>query len=263
MKVVGIIPVRYNSTRFPGKVLALLEGKPMLCHVYGAAASCDMFDHVYVATDSSEIKAVCDTFGFPTIMTKSCHKNPTSRVCEVSDLILSDLYVMIGGDEPLITAGDIKTTIEAAIHALSPVTVGTTDDAVRTVSVVNAVTVIENRDEIDDVSTIKMISTGTDELLYATRSPLPWSKHGHSVTNRKFVSIGVYTKEALNFFAAASQSELERLEEFDLLRFLEYHKRIRLVDIGSSTLSVDTPDDLARVKHILKRRSHEQHSHTI
>lgn len=263
MKIVGIIPVRYNSTRFPGKALALLEGKPMLCHVYAAAASCDMLDSVYVATDSPEIAAVCSTFGFPVIMTKSCHKNPTSRVGEAAARVDASLYVMIGGDEPLITGENIKLTVETAVRmgkAAAPLNNPSIAD---TFPIVNAVTVIKDYDEISDPSNIKMIATETNELLYATRSPLPYSKQPHTVTYRKFVSIGVYTKEALDFFASVPQSLLEQAEEFDLLRFIEHRKKVMLADIESRTLSVDTPEDLERVKHIIKRRTYEQYSSTI
>lgn len=256
MKIVGIIPVRYNSTRFPGKALALLAGRPMLCHVHEAAAGCDVLDSVYVATDSPEIRAVCDAFSFPVIMTGSYHKNPTSRVKEAAEQVEADLYVMIGGDEPLITSGNIRQTVGTAQRFYE--TTGSDPSVFREPPyVVNAVTAIEDAAELSDVTNIKVVSSEAGELLYASRSPLPYAKESpgsykSGIIYRKFVSIGVYTKEALRFFASTPQSPLEQAEECDLLRFIEHRKIVLLTDIGTHTLSVDTPADLEQVKDILK-----------
>lgn len=245
MHVVGIIPVRYNSTRFPGKALALLNGRPMLCHVYEAARSCRLLDDVYVATDSIRIQDISQSFGFPVIMTKRPHLNPTSRVQEVSEQIAADLYVMIGGDEPLVTADDIEQVVNTARWRYS----------VSTMTVVNAVTTIEDAAECSDVTNIKIIGRKTDrsevsEMLYASRAPIPSFKDIPSTACQKFVSIGAYTKKALDFFVSAPMGPYELAEEFDLLRFIEQGEKVWLNHIGNHTFSVDTPADLERVKHI-------------
>lgn len=256
MKIVGIIPVRYNSTRFPGKALALLAGRPMLWHVCRAAAGCDLLHSVYVATDSPEIREVCNSFGFPVIMTGSYHKNPTSRVKEAAEQVDADRYVMIGGDEPLITAGNITQVVEAALHVYEKHSLEPADFSPPPY-VMNAVTVIEDAAELSDITNIKVVASEAGELLYASRCPLPYTKalsckNKPWIIYRKFVSIGVYTKEALCFFASTPESLLEQAEECDLLRFLEHRKVVLLTDIGTHTLSVDTPADLERVKEILK-----------
>ena len=114
MKVVGVIPSRYKSSRFPGKPLADLHGKPMIWWVYQQVSKVRNFDEVYVATDNQEIYDVCTGYGFKVLMTSEKHTNPTERTHEVSDLIPADIYVFIGGDEPLIEAQAIEKVVETA-----------------------------------------------------------------------------------------------------------------------------------------------------
>lgn len=242
MKVIGIIPSRYHSTRLPGKALAKLEGIPMILHVCRAALSCSALDAVYVATDDKRIRTICEDYGCPVLMTSDRHETPTARLREAAHLVGAARYVMIGGDEPLITPADITHTVEAALRSSA--------------CVVNAMTAMTTTEEIKDPSNIKLACNQNFECTAISRTPLfrPYecSEDAALPAQMKFVSIGVYTKEALDFFVSALAGPLEKKECCDLLRFMENGKTVELINIGTHTLSVDTFKDLERVRSILK-----------
>lgn len=251
MRIVGMIPARLDSTRFPGKVLALLGDRPLFWHVYHAALSSGMFDAVYVASGHESIREACGTYQIPCLTTGSGHQNPTSRICEAAGQVDADLYVMIGADEPLLTPADIKLVTEKAVTAM------TSPDADKPF-VVNAMAAISSAPEVFDCANIKIVCSGSQKGLYASRSPIPYPKGSLDYQYKKFVSIGVYTKEALNFFDSTCKGLLEEIEEFDLLRFMEHGKTVLFAEIPGSTLSVDTPKDLERVREQFAAR--ENHS---
>lgn len=247
MKIVGIIPARYNSTRFPGKALSLIGNKPMIAHVCAAADACPALDEVFVATDSTEIREACEKYSVSVIMTKKTHLTPTSRIREAAETVKADLYMMIGGDEPLISPADIKKVADAAVSFYKQGLEGNLGAP----PVINAMTAVTDSREIKDPSNIKMVYNREMDCLYISRNPIPYHRVNTSPPCMKFVSIGAYTRESLDFFVETAPGVLEQTEECDLLRFLEYHRQVHLIDIGSRTLSVDTPEDLERVIHLL------------
>lgn len=242
MKLVGIIPSRYHSTRFPGKALADLNGRPLFSHIYVSAADSGIFDEIYLATDSLKIEQTCRELHVPVLQTSPHHTTPTSRLHEVSEQIHADFYFMLGGDEPLIRPEDIRSVAELLLKS---------QKEAQAPFVINAMTTIQDISEALDPSNIKVVCNEKNEGLYLSRSPLPFPQGDLNISYKKFVSIGVYSKEALDFFMSFPQSQLERTEGCDLLRFLEHHKHILFTDIGHRTLSVDTPKDLEQVKKLL------------
>lgn len=238
MKVVGVIPSRYKSSRFPGKPLADLHGKPMIWWVYQQVSKVRNFDEVYVATDNQEIYDVCTGYGFKVLMTSEKHTNPTERTHEVSDLIPADIYVFIGGDEPLIEAQAIEKVVETAKNTPE-------------FFVANAMTTIKTGPEVIDFTNIKMIANEAGDGLYTSRSPLPYPKGSLEFDYKKFVGICAFTKKALDFFVTTPQSMLEKVEECDLIRYIEHHKNVKFVDVDCRTVSVDTPKDLEMVKDLM------------
>ncbi len=251
MRIVGMIPARLNSTRFPGKVLALLGDRPLFWHVYHAAVSSGMFDAVYVASGHESIREACGEYQIPCLTTGTGHQNPTSRICEAAGQVDADFYVMIGADEPLLTPADIKLVTEKAVTAM------TSPGAEDRPFVVNAMAAISSAPEVFDCTNIKIVCSGSQKGLYASRSPIPYPKGSLDYQYKKFVSIGVYTKEALNFFDSTCKGLLEEIEEFDLLRFMEHGKTVLFTEIPGSTLSVDTPKDLERVREqFAARKNH-------
>lgn len=247
MRIVGMIPARLNSSRFPGKVLALLGDRPLLWHVFDAARLSGVFDDIFVVCDHDRIWEVCRGFGIPCLMTGDGHLNPTSRIWEAAGQVDADFFVMMGADEPLVAPGDIRSVVDAAVDAMGDKAGAHGPDRP---CVVNAMAAVSSAPEVFDPGNIKIVCRRDGRGLYASRGPIPYPKGSLDYSYRKFVSIGVYTKEALEFFASTLQGRLEQIEEFDLLRFMEHGKFVLFVDITGFTLSVDTPKDLERVRKI-------------
>lgn len=244
MKITGIIPARYNSTRFPGKALVPVGGIPMVCQAAKAATDCPLLSEVYVATDSTRIREVCEQYGFSVLMTDSGHPDPTSRVYEAACLTQADLYVFIGGDEPLVTAADIGHVIQTALAFY-----GEDSGSPEAPFVINAMTGVRDKAEEADPSNIKVSCDASGRCLSISRSPL---KAPPEKTPQKFVSIGVYTKDALAFFHSTPPGTAERETRCDLLRFIENNKTVLFTGIETATLSVDTPGDLLLVEERMK-----------
>ena len=240
-KVCALIPARLNSVRFPGKALKQIDGIPMVVRVLAAARDSGVFDAVYAATDSPEIAAVCQTYGFEAVFASHSHQNPTSRI--------QDFYAMIGGDEPLLTPEILQNFMEQAL------TVITSKEHVQRPFLINAMADIPNDAETADPSNIKVVCRPDGTGLYISRAPIPFRKGTLDKPSRKFVSIGLYTRESLDFFCQSRPGILEQIEGVDLLRFLEYGKTILFLPICGYTLSVDTPADLETVQAILHRRT--------
>lgn len=241
MKIVAVILARYDSSRFPGKPLADICGKPMIWWVYNQVSKVTDIDEILVATDNEKIKAVCEELNMNVILTSHEHDTPTSRLHEVSTKIEGDKFVFIGGDEPLIDPGSIEKVVNVARN----------EDAYA----VNAMTKIKTSPEVIDFTNIKVVVSTEGLLLYTTRSPLPYPKGSLDFDYMKFVGVGVFSREALDFYAVTPKSELERIEECDLLRFVDKNKPVIMVEVECRNISVDTPKDLEAVVEILKRKN--------
>lgn len=237
-RAIAVIPSRYQSSRFPGKPLADICGKPMLWWVYHQANKASLLDDVIVATDDERIAEVCKKYDMKYIMTSQNHDTPTSRIYEVSKQIDSDLYVFVGGDEPLIDPATIDLVVSQAKQSENEVT--------------HAMTKIKTAPEVIDFTNIKVVVSSEGYLLYTTRSPLPFPKGGLDFEYTKFVGIGVFTKTALQFYNDTPKSKLEKIEECDLLRFVDKFIPVKMVEVNCRNVSVDTPKDLEAVISIIK-----------
>ncbi|MBQ3654604.1 MAG: 3-deoxy-manno-octulosonate cytidylyltransferase [Synergistaceae bacterium] len=237
MRILGVIPSRYNSTRLSGKPLADILGKPMLRHVYERAQRASALDGLVGAVVEDRVSEMCRIFGMNYIMTSSEHDTPTSRIYEVSQHIDADYYEFISGDEPLI---DIHAVNGAALEAEKS-----------GAEAVNAMTKVESASEIIDPSNIKVAVDDDGFLLYATRSIIPYPKGSLDFDYMKFVGIGVFSRRALEIFNNAPRSRLEKIEDCDLLRFIINGVRVKMVEVKCRSLSVDTPKDLEYVRTLM------------
>ena len=237
-KAIAVIPARYQSSRFPGKPLANICGKPMLWWVYNQAKKVPLLDDVIIATDDERIASACEVHNIKYIMTSTEHNTPTSRLYEVSTKIESDLYVFIGGDEPLIDPLAVSRVVERA--------------KVNDYEVTHAMTKIRTAPEVVDFTNIKVVVSTDNLLLYTTRSPLPYPKGGLDFDYMKFVGIGVFSKSALSFYNDTPKSKLEKIEECDLLRFIDKRIPVEMVEVSCRNVSVDTPKDLEAVIEIIQ-----------
>lgn len=240
MKVLAIIPARYSSTRFPGKPLADICGKPMIWWVYQQVCKAKCFDNVVVAIDDDRIKDVCEEYGIYYVMTRKNHPDHISRVHEVSDRISADIYVCVNGDEPLISPEIIEQTVPKHLP----------EDFFFS----GAVRKLSDPAETIDPANIKVVLTDTGHCIYISRTPVPFPKGTLLFTYNKYVGIECFSKEALDFFVHTPMGSVERVEDIDHLRFLEHGKNLVFKHVDSDSISVDTPKDLEKVRKIIERK---------
>ena len=240
MKIIGVIPARYKSSRFPGKPLADICGKPMVWWVYQQAIKVDELDDVYVATDDDRIISVCNDLNIKVIKTSDEHLTGTDRVVEVSERINGDLYVVIMGDEPLIKSDDIQQLVLAM----------TSED---NYSAGMLCTKFKNGVDLINSSTIKLAVNDNFELIYMSRLPIPFPKAELNYDHYKNVGVYAFRKAALQFFKKTSRGRLEKIEDMEMMRLLEHHKIVRVVDIETDAMSVDTHKDLERIRNAIEK----------
>lgn len=241
MKIIGVIPARYQSSRLPGKPLADILGKPMIWWVYNAAKQCKKLDDLVIATDDERIMEVCRQYDMPALMTRADHDTPTARIHEVSTMVDADLYLQIMGDEPLIDA--------RAFDLILPDTLP--EDPYYVAGVTN---IMEHPADVIDFSNQKVACNARREILLISRSPIPYPKGTLDFEYEKITGIQLFRKLALDFYAHTPKSALEMAEENDLMRFIENGHTVHAVVSPYKTVSVDTPKDVNIVCEILKQR---------
>lgn len=241
MKIIGVIPARYKSTRFEGKPLADICGKPMLWYTYQQAKKVLELDEIYVATDSEKIETICKKYGINVLMTSESNLTPTDRIYEVSTKIDADYYISINGDEPLIE----PDTIRAILPKIK------IDDTY----VANIITEIKDPVEVIDFTNLKVVTNDNGDGIYISRSPIPYPKGTMDYKYKKHVGVYAFNKKALDFYHNTKRGALEKIEDIDLLRYVENFVKINFINIECNTLSVDTPKDLQRVENIIKGRN--------
>jgi 3-deoxy-manno-octulosonate cytidylyltransferase (CMP-KDO synthetase) len=241
LKIIAVIPARMNSSRFPGKPLALIGGLPMVEHVRRRASMCERLDAVYVATCDAEIKAAVERFGGEVIMTSPLHERASDRVAEAAENMDADIIVMIQGDEPMITPQMIDAALSPMLEDVS-------------IECVNLTRRIETREEYLNRNTIKVVMNRAGNALYFSRSPIPAIDFDAAGDAPIFKQVCVipFRRDFLRKFAALPPTPLERIESVDMLRAVEHGRRIRLVEIFDDTHAVDTPADLRWVEELMK-----------
>ena len=243
MKVVGIIPARYGSTRLPGKPLKDILGHPMIWWVYERVKSVNKIDEVFVATDDDRVKKVCLDLNIPVVMTSNQHRTAAHRLQEVSESVNADFYVQLNGDEPLISTEAVSAVIPADIP--KDIEFGT-----------NIITEINDPAQVMDPSNIKMVFDDDMNALYMSRTPIPYPFKAIDYKYYKHVGIIGYNKRMLDFYRETKPGRLEVIEGIDTLRFLDYGKQLKLFLVPRcESLSVDTEMDLQMVKKIMEEQN--------
>lgn len=239
MKAIGVIPARYASSRLPGKPLADIAGKTMIERVYRRALAATSLSAVYVATDDQRIFDAVQAFGGHAVMTRADHRSGTDRIAEsVQDLDV-DVVVNVQGDEPLLDPSEIDAVV-APFH-------GRPDLAMTTL----AVPIADPRD-IADPSVVKVVTDVRGDALYFSRLPIPYYRSGEAGERLKHIGLYAYRKDFLLTYAALPPAPLEQLEQLEQLRVLENGYRIHVVLTHQDAVSVDTPEDLERVRGLIQ-----------
>ena len=244
MKITAIIPARMGSSRFPGKPLAPILGRPMIEHVYRRTMLCQALDDVIIATCDTEIFETVEAFGGKAIMTSPTHERASDRVAEAAAELDDDVIVMVQGDEPMTYPEMIEESLASFL--------GGDEEAV---ACVNLTTRIMSQKEFEDPNTIKVVMDRDGYALYMSREPIPTLhlQDFDQIQAFKQVCIIPFTAAALQEFIQLDPTPLEVAESIDMMRFIENGHRVKMIETSFSTHAVDTPDDLKRVEELLRK----------
>lgn len=240
-KVLAVIPARHASSRFPGKPLAPIAGKPMIQHVVERVRRAQLVSRVVVATDDQRIKSAVESFGGEAVITRSDHRTGTDRVAEVALHIPAEIYVNVQGDEPLIDPASVDAIVSAMLEDAS-------------IQIVTPCAAISQTADIMDPNVVKVVFDFEGNALYFSRAPVPWVRdRQETVAARHWKHLGLYAfrHDALIEFPTLPPGELEHLEQLEQLRWLENGFHIRVIETDYDAVSVDVPTDVARVEQLL------------
>jgi 3-deoxy-manno-octulosonate cytidylyltransferase (CMP-KDO synthetase) len=241
MKIIAVIPARYASTRFPAKLMQDLGGKTVIARTYEAAVNTQLFDDVFVVTDSDLIFDEIISNGGKAIMSEKEHESGSDRIAEAVQHIDVDIVVNVQGDEPFIDKDSLSKVIEVFRN-----------DATKAIDLASLMREIKDENEIDSPNNVKVVVDQNGMALYFSRAVIPYPRE-KNVGVRYFQHIGIYAfrKQALLDFYALPMKSLEASEKLEQLRYLEFGKRIRMVETTHISIGIDTPEDLERAKKLL------------
>ena len=242
MKVLGVIPARYHSTRFEGKPLALLGGRPVLQHVYERARKSSLLSELVVATDDERIAAAVEKFGGKAVMTSRDHISGTDRVAEAARACDAEVVVNIQGDEPFIAGEAIDQAVEPFLSRPE-------------LEMTTLMRAIERPEDLLDPNVVKVVTDCEGFALYFSRSRIPYPRQQNPAPVFEHIGLYAYGKEFLLRFASLAPTKLEKTEALEQLRALENGHRILVVETRHHAgLSIDTPADLERAEEFLNLR---------
>ena len=243
MDVIGVIPARYSSVRFEGKVLVDILGKPMIQHVWERAKQALVLDDLIIACDDERVANVAKEFGAKVVLTAKGHASGTDRISEVVNPLDVRIVINIQGDEPLIHPVMIDTLARALL-----------DD--ETVCMATMMKKIDNPEELNDPHVVKVVLDKNNFALYFSRATIPFHASNSEVKSPvyyKHIGLYGYTKDFLFTYRNLPASHLEKIEALEQLRVLEEGFRIKVIETKYDTIGVDTPEDLERVKEYLEK----------
>ncbi len=243
MNAIGVIPARWGSTRFAGKLLADLCGKPVIQHVWENAKKAKALDDLVVAADNEKVIKAVEAFGGKAVFTSPDQPSGTDRLAEVVNPLDVKIAVNIQGDEPLVQA----IMIDSLVMALA---------GEKNVQMATVIKKIELPEEVANPNVVKVVVDKNGYALYFSRSPIPYDRAGQEGEGKvpvyyKHIGLYAYTKDFLFTFRNLPHSSLENAEKLEQLRVLEYGYKIKTVETKFDTVGIDTPEDLEKVRRIL------------
>jgi 3-deoxy-D-manno-octulosonate cytidylyltransferase len=244
MKKAALIPARYDASRFPGKLMGNLGDKTVILRTYESTVGMNLFDEVYVVTDSDIIYNEISNHGGKVIKSIKQHSTGTDRIAEAAKFIDADIFMNIQGDEPFVS----KEPLARLLHVF--------DD--KEVLVASLIQKLTDKDLINDPNYVKVVLDINNFALYFSRSPIPFIRDNYNLPNF-YEHIGVYAfrKNTLELFPTLEPTELEKCEKIEALRFLENGISIKMVETEYMGIEIDTPEDLVKANEYLKIKNME------
>src|SRR5580692_10449428 len=240
-RILGVIPARYASSRFPGKSLVSIGGKTMLQHVWERASQARYLTSLAIATDDERIRAAAQSFSARVVMTRDDHASGTDRAAEVASASNAEIIVNIQGDEPTIDPAAIDAAVLGLLDA-DEVPMGTLK------------TRIENAADIADPNVVKVVTDAEGNAIYFSRYPIPFVRaEGDTAPRFKHIGLYVYRRDFLLAYPDLAVGPLERAERLEQLRALENGFKIRVVETDYDSFGVDTPEDWEKVSELFEK----------
>lgn len=242
MKIISMIPARYSASRFPGKLMQNLAGKSVILRTYEATVATNLFSEVYVVTDSDIIYNEIINNGGKAIMSQKEHESGSDRIAEAVANVDCDIVVNVQGDEPFTEAESLRKVLEVF-----------KEDQQKEIDLASLMVEITDWDEINNPNTVKVIVDQNNFALYFSRSPIPFPRDKQAGA-RYFKHKGIYAfrKQALLDFTVLPMQFIEATEKIECIRYLEYGKKIKMVETQVQGVEIDTPEDLERAKKLWK-----------
>ena len=241
MDYVVVIPARLASSRLPHKPLAKICGKSMIEHTYNRALEAVSAEKVFIATDSDEVFRVCEKFGAQVVMTSSDCLTGTDRIAEFAKKVFADIYINLQGDEPLMEPSNIKAVIKAGLAAPT--------------SIINGWAWIGSEAEFRSRTIPKVIVRQDGNMMYMSRAPIPGTKDNSFQFARKQICVYSFPRKALFAFAKnGGKTPHEALEDIEILRFAEMGWEVQMIALSGTSIAVDTPEDLERVRNVMLKK---------
>jgi len=242
MKIIAMIPARYNASRFPGKLMQNLAGKSVILRTYEATVATQLFSEVYVVTDSDIIyNEIIDNGGYAMMSIKE-HESGSDRIAEAVATVNCDIVVNVQGDEPFTERESLEKVLEVF-----------KDDTDKNIDLASLMVQITDWEEIINPNTVKVIVDQDDFALYFSRSPIPFARDKKAGAKYyKHKGIYAFRKQALLDFTTLPMQFIEAAEKIECLRYLEYGKRIKMVETQVQGVEIDTPEDLEKAKRLWK-----------
>jgi 3-deoxy-manno-octulosonate cytidylyltransferase (CMP-KDO synthetase) len=242
MKIISMIPARYSASRFPGKLMQDLGGKTVILRTYEATVATHLFDDVFVVTDSEIIYNEIISNGGKVLMSKKEHECGSDRIAEAVEFMDIDIVINVQGDEPFTEKESLKKLIEVF-----------KDDHEKSIDLASLMVHISDQEEINNPNTVKVIVDQYNFALYFSRSPIPFPRDKNAGAKYyKHKGIYAFRKEAILDFYRLPMLPLEASEKIECIRYLEYGKRIKMVETDVQGVEIDTPEDLERAKKLWK-----------
>ena len=241
MKTIAVIPARYASTRFPAKLMQDLGGKTVILRTYEAAKNTQLFDDVFVVTDSDLIFNEIVSNGGKAIMSVKEHESGSDRIAEAVQNMDVDIIINVQGDEPFIDKNSLKALIEVFIN-----------DTDKKVDLTSVMCQITDKQDIENPNNVKVITDQNGFALYFSRSVIPFPREENvGVRYMKHIGIYAFRKQALLDFYSLPMLSLEASEKLEQLRYLEYGKRIKMIETNHIGIGIDTKEDLERARKMI------------
>ncbi|WP_435802744.1 3-deoxy-manno-octulosonate cytidylyltransferase [Polaribacter sp.] len=242
MKVIAMIPARYSASRFPGKLMKDLGGKPVIVRTYEATLQTNLFDEVYVVTDSDIIFKTMENANGKVIMSQTAHECGSDRIAEAVENIEADIVINVQGDEPFIDAISLSKLIEVFKV-----------DVKKEIDLASLKVHITNKEDIENPNNVKVITDVNNLAIYFSRSVIPFQRDTDVVVKYyKHKGVYAFRKQALLDFYKTPITPLEAAEKIEAIRYQEIGKKIKMVETAIEAIGIDTPEDLEKAKQYLK-----------